>query len=247
MLESLNFQIIGSDQLLTFGKSITGLFKDYKPNDTFALYPFVKRAINTYDDYSKAYEREIVNPYTVKLLNCDKLRDAGFLGLKSYFESWSYSEEIEKQKAANTLLAVIEKHGSGAAYFGYKAETAALTKIINEVKGYCMKELQLIDGVSRFNLLVTRQAEFEEMQKSSVTRPPSGLPLLIEVRPKLVEALRKLMNIVDYQSTENPTDAKLAGYVKAINELIVLTMTTARAAETRNEKKKKEEKAASSK
>jgi hypothetical protein len=46
--------------------------------------------------------------------------------------------------------------------------------------------------------------------------------------------------MVDNHYTENTSDAQLAGYVNALNELITQTMTTARSAATRNENKKKD-------
>jgi len=240
MLQSVNYGLIESNQLLTLGKSVIGVFSTFDPkNDPHVLAPFVSLCTNGYKLYSQAYEREHKNPFTQELLKGDKRRDCSFWGYRDYVSSCTNSEEDNIKDAAIRLLNIIIKHGWGAAYFGYKAQTAALTKIINETRDFYMSDVELIAAKTRFDLMVTRQEDFEELQKSSVTRPPSNLPTLVEARPKLIDGLRKLLTMVDNHYSTSPTDVVLAGYVKALNELIVLTMTTARAAQTRDENKKK--------
>jgi hypothetical protein len=240
MLAPLNYSLIESNQLLTLGKGIKSLFIDYdKSNDPYLLYPFVLKVMNRFDEYSLAYERESKSPYTAKLLDSDRKRDSAFFGYRNYVEACSHSEDVSIQEAANRLLDVIEKHGWGAAYMGYKAETAALTKIINETKNLFMSDVDLIEATKWFNNIVLRETEFEEVQKSSATSQPSGLPTLVETRPRLIDAMRKLFSMVDNHATETTGDTKLALYLKAINEYITITMTTARAAETRDQNRKK--------
>jgi hypothetical protein len=231
--------MLEGSQLLTFGKSAISLFSDFDAaTDSYALKPFVSKASNAYLDYSKAYEREAKNPFTAKLMVCDDLRDSAYLNFRNYIVSWIHSEETDKAEAAHRLMDILGKHGWGAHNFGYKAQTASITKMVNEITDLNMADVQLIDATARFETLKKREEDFEAMQKSSVTRPDDNLPTLLEVRPKLIEALRKLFNIVDYHSAENPADTKLSGYVKALNELITLTMSSARAARTREENKK---------
>lgn len=243
MLNSLNFSIVESNQLLNFGKGITSLFVNFNAaQDKYTLAPFVKKALNAYTDFGKAYERDLKNPFTIELSIADAKRDAAFNGFRDYTVAYSHSDEAEIKAAADRIIAVIMKHGFSAAYFGYKAETAALTKIMNELKDIYMSDIQLLNASQWFDKLVTTQAFFDDLQKKSASQPPSGLPTIVETRPKMVNALRKLMNMVDNHYTENPTDAELAGYVNSMNELITLTMTTARAAQTRSENKKLEDK-----
>lgn len=239
MLLALNYGLIDSNQLLTLGKSINGIFSSFDPSkDPYVLAPFVTRAAQSYKLYSQAYEREAKNPYTKLLEGADKVRDSSFFGYRDYVGSCIYSEEVNVQEAARRLVEVIYKHGWGAAYFGYKAETAALTKIINETRDYFLADVELVGAMTRFQHLEQKEIAFEEVQKSSATRPTQGLPTLVEARPKLIDALRKLINMVDNHYSANPSDTVLMGYVKALNELINLTMSTARAAETREKNKK---------
>jgi hypothetical protein len=240
MLQTLNYGIIESDQLLTFGKSIVAIFSGFDPaQDPYVLAPFVTAANNSYKLYSQAYERELKNPFTEKLDIADKKRDGAFYCYRDFVASFLYDEDDDLAQAAKRLTSIIYKHGWGAAYFGFKAETAALTNIINETKDFNMADVQLLGANNRFVLLQTRESEFENLQKESVNRPDQGLPTITGSRPVLVAALRKLMNMVDNHYSTSPDDAVLAGYMKAINETITLTMTTARAAETRAENKKK--------
>lgn len=241
MMNSVNYSLIESDELLTFGKGITGLFSNFNPaTDTYVLRPFVTRATNATAYYATAYERDLTNPYTVKLINADRLRDGAYYYFRDFTASFLTSEVEEEKEAALRLTRIMKKHGWQAANYGYKKETAAFTKMTNEINSTAKEDLQTLGATARFEKWVTREAEFEALQESSVSQPPSGLPTVLEARPKLIEALRRLMGQVDAHYAENPTDSTLAGYLNAINELITLTMTTARANQTRDENKKKD-------
>jgi hypothetical protein len=234
--------MIPSDQLLTFGKSVTDVFKTFDPTkDPYVLALFVAGAKDAYTEYVTAYERDEKDPYTVLINASDKIRDRGFFGYRFYLESCTFSENAEEAAAANRLLDIVIKHGWGAAYMGFKKETSALIKMITETKDFNMADVTLINATSRYNLLVTRQADFEKVYNDSITRNPSSLPLLTHARPKLENALRTLLNIVDCHYSQNQNDVVLTGYVNAINQIITHTMAVARATQTREENEKKEE------
>lgn len=151
-----------------------------------------------------------------------------------------YSEDDEEKASAKRLVEVIQKHGWQAANFGNKAESSAFIKMITEIKDYYLPDLDTLSAKGRYDKWVTRANDFETIQKASDTRPPSGLPTIVETRPKLEDAIRKLINLVDSHYSENSEDAQLAGYVDSINSIITEVMTTARAAATRDENKKKD-------
>lgn len=242
MLDSVNYGMIPSDQLLTFGKSVTGVFGSFDPQqDPYVLKLFITGARGAYSEYVTAYERDAKDPYTILINSSDKVRDRSFFGYRFYLESCTFSENADEAAAANRLLDIVIKHGWGAAYMGFKKETAALVKMITETKDFNMADVTLINATSRYNLLVTRQADFEKVYQDSVTRNPSSLPLLTNARPKLENALRILLNMVDAHYSQNTTDAVLAGYVNALNAIITHTMAAARAAQTREENEKEEE------
>lgn len=239
MLDALNYSLIESNQLLTFGKSVTSLFDGFDAAaDTYALAPFVSRAANAYNGYSKAYERELRNPFTGEIAQGDAVRDSALLGFRSFVVANIHSNVAAESAAAERIVSVITKHGWRAAHFGYKAETAAITKIINEINSLHMADIKLLGAEKWFNRLADSQAAFEAIQKRSDTREPSGLPTLSDTRPQLVTALRRLLWMIDNHYTENATDSRLAGYVSALNEIIGNTMSLARANQTRDENKK---------
>ncbi len=241
MIDALNYRLIESDQLLTFGKAFNQIFAGFdETRDPYILAPFVKRCVTTYTEFSKAFEREATNPFTGKLRGADSQRDGAFLGYRSFIESCTHDDDSVVKEAAVRLLAVIVKHGWSAHSFGYKKQTAAITKIINETRDFYLADVQTAGATAKFNLMETRQTAFEKLQNDSVTREPSGLPTLLETRPNVIFAIRKLINVVDCHYSEKPDDEQLKGYVNAINELITLTMSTARAAQTREENQKKD-------
>jgi hypothetical protein len=242
MLEAINFSLIGSDQLVPFGKNLLGLFVDFDlEKNLYAAGPFVKKARTAYTNYCQAYERDLKNPFTVALKKMNAARGNAFLGLKHFTIAYTYSDDASVSDGANRLVRVIERHGWRAAAMGYQNQTSAITKMINEINHLYLADITLIGATAWFNKLVTTETAFENTEKARATQPPSSVPTLTETRPVLESALRVLMTTIDNQYNENPADAVLAGYISSINEYITTTMTIARAAETREENEKKEE------
>jgi hypothetical protein len=243
MLEAVNYSMIESDQLLTFGEKITGVFSNFNAQaDAYTLAPFVSKMIKAQDEYSKAYERDSKNPYTLQLVAADRKRDGSFLAFRNYAVACSHRAGGEGwNQASDRIIAVISKHGWRAYSFGYKAQTAAIIKIVNEVRDFYMADITLLGANEWFDQMAADEEAFDALQKQSDTRTPSGLPMLVNTRPVLVAAVRNLLNLIDAHYTAAPDDATLTGYVNALNEIITSTMSLARANQTRSENQKKKD------
>ena len=134
---------------------------------------------------------------------------------------------------------IIRKHGWSAPSRGYQTGTAAITSMIAEINNKCSAELALLAANEWLNELASAQDDFEQTFNASVSRPDSDGPTINETRPLLVNAIRSLLTLLDLQYSADSSNTKLADYMKAVNELISVTMSTARATETRTENKKK--------
>jgi hypothetical protein len=240
MLESINYSLIESNQLLTFAGKIAGFFGNFDAkSDKYVLASFISRLNLSLEEYSKAYERESKNPYTLKIDAADRKRDSSFLAFRNYVVACSHRTDEGWGDASSHLLGVITKHGWRANYFGYKAETAALNKVVNEINDLYASDINLLGATLWFNQLASDEQAFEQIQKESDTREPSNLPILTEKRPALVKAIRNLFSVIDSHYSENTTDSVLVNYVNALNEIIISTMSLARANQTRVENQKK--------
>jgi hypothetical protein len=242
MTESLNAKMLQSNELLTFGQRVIGVFTSNDTNSKYGLDPFVTRAISAYNNFNKAFERESKNPFTDDLALADAERDASFVGFRNYIVACSLRNSSGWNTAANRILDIIRKHGWSAASFGYKAETAALTNVIDEVKTKCTADLTLLSATEWFAQLETAQTAFEQVQNASINRDTSNEgPTIRDTRPVLTQALRALLSITDLQFSATPDDAILKTYMNALNELILVTMTSVRANATRQQNDKKKQ------
>lgn len=239
-MESINFSLLQSDNFLTFGQRVIGIYGTMAETDNkFGLYPFYKVAVAAYSNYSIAFERESKNPYTVQLAEKDALRDASFTAFRNYIEACSHRNKDGYYNAASKIIVIIRKYGWSAAGSGYADQTAAITGIIDDINTNGTSELNLLSATDWFDEMVNDQQSFEETQKQSVTQENKDDITLTEARPALINAIRSLVSITDLQYSANKDNTELAGYVNALNELITLTMSTARANETRRENEKK--------
>jgi hypothetical protein len=242
MTDSLNLALLQSNEFLTFAQRAVGIFSNNETNTKFGLAPFVIRATNAYNSFNKAFERESKNPFTNDLALADAERDTAFIGFRNYMVACSHRNTSGWNEAAGRILEIIRKHGWRAAAFGYKAETAALTNVIDEVKTKCASDLTLLSATEWFAQLETAQTAFEQVQNASINRDTSNQgPTIRDTRPVLTHALRALLSITDLQFSATPDDAILKTYVNALNELIGVTMTSVRANATRQENEKKKQ------
>ena len=238
MINSLNFSLFPGDELFTFAKR-TLVIVEPNVEQTPGLMPFFDKTSQSFALYQSALEREKKNPFTLLLAGKDGIRDARFLALRTYVEAMSYRLIPEWTAAAEKILEVIRRHGWTAYGFGYKAETAAITNIISEIRNKCAGELNLIGANDWLNELEAAQRDFDAATHQSVTDAPIGEPTIWEVRPVLTNSLRSLFAMISLLNFGTPSDT-LTTLEAALNELIVRSLATVKAAGTRAENAKKE-------
>ncbi len=240
MINSLNFSLFPSDELLTFAKGVLALVEPQK--DGFAvIVPFFDKAVAQKNNFVVALEREAKDPFTSQLSVADQKLDSGFLAFRSYVEAMSYRVTMpDMSEAAGKILEVIRKHGWSAASMGYKAETAAITGIISELQDKYANEINVIGAIDWLNEMEAALQAFEELAKQQVANSSVTEPTLSKVRPDLVRSIKALFSIISLTHEATPAD-ELAALEAALNELIVRSLSTVKAAGTRAENKKKEE------
>jgi hypothetical protein len=237
MLESVNYSILRSNELLPFGQRIVSIFNELKEDDPF--YSFYKRTSDALLAFSKSFEREHKKPFTKELAEKNNLRKTAFFGFRDYIVACTSHWNPLWVTAANKIAEVIRKHNWTLSGKGYKSITAVFTNITGELKDKCQPELTLILAMEWLGNLESKQNGFEGVQKQSLTRVTGNEPTIMETRPKLISAIKELFALVDLKYSDSPGDEKLKGYVNALNELILITMSPARANVTRQSNKKK--------
>ena len=239
MIKSVNFSLFSSKNLLTFAQRVLRIFNSIASENEVINSLFVKVKA-AYDNFSSAFERDTKSAYTEILDSKDTIRDEAFLALRCYLEACSHRAAEGWNEAANKILDIIRKHGWSTQLLSYKTETASIDNILNETNNKCSKEVILLSASEWFSELATTQADFEGVRDDSVTDTSDDGPTIKETRPTLQQTLRDLMNMTDLLYKSSGEEAMLIS-INALNELITLTMSTARASATRSENQKAED------
>lgn len=239
MINSLNFSLFPSDEFFTFAKGVLAIVGPQK-GQTPGLEPFVNKATTSLTSYQSALEREKKNPFTLLLAEKDGIRDSAFMAFRTLTEAASYRAKPGWNAAANKIIEIIRRHGWSAASQGYKAQTAALTNMVSEIKGKCTAELTLIQATDWLEELEAAQQDFDAVAHQSITEAPTSEPTVVSARPVLTNSLRSLFSMISLLNSGTPSE-ELTTLETAINELIVRSLATVKAADTRAENLKNEE------
>lgn len=239
MIETVNFALFPSDELFTFTKRALPIV-EAKKEQIPGLEPFYAKTSQAFALYQSALERETKSPFTILLAGKDAVRDPAFMAFRTYVEAAAYRATPGWATAANKILEVVRRHGWSAAALGYKAETAAITNIVSEIRNKCAEEINLIGATDWLNELEAAQQDFDAVAHQSVTEAPSGEPTIAGMRPVLTNSLRALLSMISLLQSTTPTN-ELSALGTAMNELIVSSLATVKAAGTRAENAKKEE------
>ncbi len=240
MIESLNYSLFPTDEFLTFGTGAYSIAQRAVSNQE-SFNPYLGKVKSNLDALQAAMTRETKDPKTKLLAEADSWLDSSFLAFRSYTEACSNRRKAGWPEAAQTLLAVIRKHGWDAASKGYKAELAAISNIISQIRTQHLALLTLLNALDWFEEMEADWTEMKARFEQKVEEKPKGLPTIAETRKGLTAALKDLFAYVTIINKGTPSDV-LAALEVSINDLIVTSLATVKAAGTRTDNQKTDEK-----
>jgi hypothetical protein len=240
MITNVNYSLFPADELLTFAKRAIAA-ADEKKLQLPSIVPYLNNASAKCDAFQSAQERESKNPVTkLQAAKAEVCNDA-FIALRKNCESASARRKEGWSTAAETLLSVIRKHGWSAQHLGYKAKSAVLNNIVSEIRTKYPAELALIAGGELLDEVNDALVDFEATAKQFVdVAAATNEPTVMETRPELIVALRAMLQFIGLQQIAAPSD-DLTALINALNELIVSSLSTVRASDTRAENTKKKD------
>lgn len=239
MIISINFSLFPSDELFTFSKGVLTIVDEKKEQAT-ALIPFFDKAAQALELYQSSLERERKNPFTLILAEKNGQRDDAFMAFRSYTKAASYRKNADWNTAASKILEVIRHHAWSATGLGYKAETAALTNIISEVRNKYGSEVTLIGAADWLDELDAAEKAFDTVFHQSIIATPTDEPGIWDIRPLLTNSLKALLSMISLLHSNAP-EPVLATLETSLNELIVRSLATVKASNTRADHRKKED------
>lgn len=240
MITTVNYSLFPGDELLTFGmRAINAV--DAKKLQLPSVVPYLNNTSVKCNAFKSALERESKNPVTKLQAAKAKVCDDTFIAFRKYSESASARRKEGWSAAAEALLTVIRKHGWSAQHLGYKAKSGVLNNIISEIRTKYPAELALIAAGELLDELNDALVDFEATAKQAVEAAAgNNEPTVVETRPELVVALRSMFQFIGLQQIAAPGD-DLTALINTLNELIVSSLSTLKASDTRAENSKKDE------
>lgn len=238
MITGVNYSLFPGAELLTFGmRAISAV--DAKKLQIPSVVPYLNNTTTKCSAFQNALERESKNPITkLQAAKAEVCNDA-FIAYRSFCESASARRKEGWSTAAESLISVIRKHGWSAQHLGYKAKSAALNNIVTETRTKYPAELALINAGELLDEVNDAEVDFEATAKQFVeVAAASNEPTVMETRPELVVALRAMFQFVGLQQIAAPS-TDLTSLIATLNELIVNSLSTIKASDTRAENIKK--------
>ena len=238
MITSVNYSLFPGDELLTFAKRAIAA-AEAKKLQLPSIVPYLNNASAKCDAFQSAQERESKNPITKQQAAKAEVCNDAFIAFRKNCESASARRKEGWSDAANSLLSVIRKHGWSAQHLGYKAKMGVLNNIVSEIRTKYPAELALIIGGELLDEVNDALVDFEATAKQFVdVAAATDEPTVMETRPELIVALRAMLQFVGLQQIAAPGD-DLTALIATLNELIVSSLSTVRASDTRAENSKK--------
>jgi hypothetical protein len=237
MISSVNFSLFPSDELFTFTKGALTIVEE-KRSKIPMLVPFLDKANQQFSLYQNALERAKKNPYTPQLSEKDAFRNASFMVLRTHSEAMSYRNKVGWSAAATKILDVIRRHGWSATSMGYKAKSAAINNITSELRGKYATEVTFLNAEEFLAELEADQKAFEVTSHQSVKSAPTNELTIWDTRPPLTNSLKSLFTFISLLNSSAPT-RDLTDIESVLSELIVRSLATVKAADTRSESPKK--------
>lgn len=238
MISSLNLALFPSNELLTFTKHSI-VVAETKKTQLSVIVPFLSNVSTKNTAFQSALERESKNPLIAVQSDRDKDRIDAFMAFRNYCNSSSTRRKEGIPAAAESLIAVIRRHAWRIQSIGQKARTAIITNIISEIQTKYAAELTLIGGGELLDELAQAQLSYETAAHNAIQlASESNEPTVAETRPELTAAIKALFQIISLQEISAPS-ADVTALIAAMNELIVTSLSTVKASDTRVENAKK--------
>ncbi|MEI8274262.1 MAG: DUF6261 family protein [Paludibacter sp.] len=161
------------------------------------------------------------------------------MALRKQAESASTRQKAGVAEAANTIIDVIRKYGWSVQILGQKTRLTQLDGLIAELKTKHSAEVATIGATELLEELEQAQADYLEADTNVVrSENNSSDPTVTETRQPLTESLKQMFQIISLQEVSAPS-ASVSALIASLNELIITSLATVKASDTRTENAKK--------
>ncbi len=237
MKHTLNFSLFNTNDFNYFGGALLSLFAIEEMSNGI-LKNLVQKLSDTQTVFKNGQQKGRKNPYTNEL----KLKDAEcgrtFNRLKYYIKSFAYSANEQEVAAANKVIDCIKKYGWNAADMRYGKKTFALNMVLSQCNDKHSAEIALLNTHSHLADMQLAFDAFEQTQMKRLSAKATRVPTATATRAELIDLLRKIIQTIDIEVEVNQEESMKAT-ARKVDRLIMKTMSTLKARNTRKKNKQK--------
>ncbi len=235
MIKPINSRYLSTEEVYVLATNIQTLIESAEIEESIKtkLLTCIKKEIPTFEE---ALNRNKKNPLTITKKEKDTTRDNYFLGLRCYVESMTYHWEEGINKAAHSILEVIERHGYSLHILGYTEETALLNSLILELQHEPgSTHITTIGAQEWLKKLSEAQIDFEKTKSDAIHIDSIEKPSLVKSRNLVIKDLNDVLNYISIEERFNESTA-ITDLISKINQSISSVVTIAKARNTRQHK-----------
>ena len=158
---------------------------------------------------------------TEEINEADFKRDRAFVGFRKYVEAQQFKDwDKDAQKAATTIITIIERHGKNLYREGLTVQSALLTSMFEDLAmDQAQNDLAAIDATDWLNHLKNLQADFSAMIiKRDELEAKKDIPTKADAKAELVKKLSVLLSGLDFLTNTQSTKYGETG--ELINKII---------------------------
>lgn len=157
---------------------------------------------------------------TEEISKADFKRDRAFIGFRKYVEAFQFKDwDSASQKAASSLMRIIEKHGKDLYREGLTVQSTLLASLFADLSTESTKaDLATLNAEEWFKNLSDLQTEFSDMiLKRDELEAKKDIPTKADAKTELVKALSILLSGLDFLT--NTQSTKYGEIGKLINKV----------------------------
>lgn len=234
-MKKISYYLFSHNALYTFIGGVSELVE--KANlEELGLNVFLENTKKTCEKFEYALKRDLINPFTQKLIEADQRRDKRFLGFKGYVAVCKYHESEKWNLAAEQIELLIERYGNELYTMAVAEESAVLDNLTSDLGTAPYAEaISIIQAKIWMDAMVLANKEYKDLnlERNELNDPNTNT--LGDTRKPAIYAVKSLLSMISLlnQATVNPA---LSTLVEQLDIHILKSMTSARLSYTLNEK-----------
>ncbi len=236
-MKSVSYYILSHNAFSAFVKNILAIIAKWDIS-TFGIQVLLDSVTVENDKYTKARQRNMVDPVTALLIEADDARKAAIVALNSFINSCLHDPDEEVKEAATLVDDAMKRYGGNMYHMSYNDKTGAIYNLLTKLRAAPLDTaVQTIAANNKIDNVELSQTKFDSLIDKRASEMEPNNYTLTKTRKSVVDELRPLITLIGILSKTKGI-AELTEMAAQIDNLIGTTMTSARISQGHSENNK---------